>query len=94
MTNEQIANDIVDKVTLGDSKNMLRAIAKKYPTVIIEFYKSDNTDLSPFELDIVELIRKRNKIGAVRKYREVFGEGLKESKYAVEAIYDRYLKGT
>jgi|TARA_R110000850_G_scaffold32282_29_gene88828 ribosomal protein L7/L12 len=39
---------------------------------------------------IIESLRQGNKIQAIKDYRESTGEGLKESKEAIEALIEKY----
>ncbi len=70
---------------IAEAKSALEAMAAELQTG----RKSPITDsLSPNSLEgqIVDLMRKRNKIEAVRLFRRMSGCGLKEAKDAVEAL--------
>ncbi|QDT89316.1 ribosomal protein L7/L12 [Gimesia algae] len=47
-------------------------------------------DQSEVAQHILESLRQGNKIQAIKDYRESTGEGLKESKEAIEALIEKY----
>ena len=42
----------------------------------------------PRALEMVDFLHKGNKIGAIKRFRDIFGAGLKDSKDEVERVFD------
>ena len=74
----------IDKIATFDM-NVMNRIWKTYNK-----YKKEGKVYDEWD-DIDELLREGKKINAIKRYREVFDTGLKESKDAIE---NRYLKLT
>jgi len=57
--------------------------------LIIVFFKSNNVTPSvsnPTDADVVEALKRGEKIKAIKYYREIHGVGLKQAKETVEAM--------
>lgn len=45
----------------------------------------------PIHAKVIELVKKGNKIEAIKEYREIHNVGLAEAKHAVDAMESKYL---
>ena len=58
---------------------------------IPESLREDLNNLGPLHPDVVELLRQRKEIRAIKRHRELTGAGLAEAKHLIDAEKGKYL---
>lgn len=58
---------------------------------IPESLREDLNNLGPLHPDVVELLRQRKEIRAIKRHRELTGAGLAEAKHLIDAEKVKYL---
>jgi ribosomal protein L7/L12 len=79
------AIDALEKIQQLDcARIILVEIAKLHPSAVVKAYEKLHKRL--WLKDVIDLLKSKKKIDAIKLYREKTGVGLKEAKVAVDAL--------